>query len=50
MKITRKLAFQLTAVYLILSGLMGLGLSFEILGIITAIVALAAGILLWITS
>jgi hypothetical protein len=29
---------------------MGLGLSFEILGIITAIVALAAGILLWITS
>lgn len=50
MNISKKLALQLTAVFLILRGLMGLGLSFQILGIITAIVALAAGILLWMTS
>jgi hypothetical protein len=38
----------LLAIYLILAGLAGLGLSFPLFGIISAICALAAGILLLI--
>lgn len=50
MRITKKLAIQLAAIYLILSGLMGLGINFPLLGVITAILALAAGILLLIKA
>ena len=45
MRFDRNLAFILLAVYLILVGLIGIGLSFAPLGIIAAICALAAGIL-----
>ena len=45
MKLNRDLAFILLAVYLILVGLAGIGVSFGPLGIIAAICALAAGIL-----
>ena len=48
MRFDRDLAFILLAVYLILVGLMGLGVSFGALGIIAAICALAAGILMLI--
>ncbi len=46
MRLNKNLAMILLAVYLILAGLAGLGLSFPFLGIISAICALAAGILL----
>ncbi len=48
MKLNKNLGFILLAVYLILVGLMGIGVSFGPLGIIAAICALAAGILLLI--
>ena len=48
MRFDRDLAFILLAVFLILYGLMGLGLSFAGLGIIAALCALAAGILMLI--
>lgn len=48
MRFDRNLAFILLAVYLILVGLMGLGLSLGSLSIIAAIIALAAGILMLI--
>jgi hypothetical protein len=48
MRFDRNLSFILLAVFLILYGLMGLGVSFGSLDIIVAIVALAAGILLLI--
>lgn len=44
----RNLAMILLAVYLILVGLSGLGVSFSAMGIIQAICALAAGILILI--
>ena len=46
MKLNKKLAFQLTGIYLILSALMGLGLSFPGVDILAAVLALIAGILL----
>lgn len=46
MKLNKKLALQLLALYLILRGLMGLGLSFPGLDILAAVLALIAGILL----
>jgi hypothetical protein len=46
MKLNKKMALQLLAIYLILSGLMGLGLSFPGLDILAAVLALIAGILL----
>ena len=46
MKLNKKLALQLLAIYLILAGLMGLGLSFPGLDILAAVLALIAGILL----
>jgi hypothetical protein len=48
MRFDRDLAFILLAVYLILVGLMGLGVSLGALSIIAAILALAAGILMLI--
>jgi hypothetical protein len=48
MRFDRDLAFILLAVYLILVGLMGLGIGFAALGTIAAICALAAGILMLI--
>ena len=45
MKITDNLGDLLLAVFLLLSGLMGLGISFPFAGVITAVVALAAGVL-----
>jgi len=48
MKLNKNLAFILLAVYLILAGLGGLHVSFPYLEIITAVCALAAGILLLI--
>ena len=47
MRLNRNLAMILLAVYLILTGISGLGLfSFSAMGTITAICALAAGILI----
>ncbi len=46
MKLPKNLTNILLAVYLILVGLAALGLSFPFLNIITAICALAAGILM----
>ncbi len=48
MKLNKNLAMILLAVFLILVGLEGLGVGFSFLHIITAICALAAGILLLI--
>ncbi len=48
MRLNRNLAMILLAVFLILFGLESLGLSFPFLHIITAICALAAGILMLI--
>jgi hypothetical protein len=48
MKFDRNLGFILLAVFLILYGLMALGVSFGSLDIIVAIIALAAGVLLLI--
>ena len=48
MKLNKNLAMILLAVFLILTGLSGLHVSFPFMGIITAICALAAGILLLI--
>ncbi len=48
MKLNRNLAMILLAVFLILFGLEGIGVSFGLLHIIAAICALAAGILLLI--
>ncbi|HKJ38811.1 MAG TPA: hypothetical protein VJ972_08550 [Anaerolineales bacterium] len=48
MKLNKNLAFLLLAIYLILEGLSGLGVSFGALGIIASICALGAGILLLI--
>jgi hypothetical protein len=48
MRFNRSLAMILLAIYLILVGLSSLGVSFSGLGIITAICALAAGILILI--
>jgi len=48
MKLNKNLGMILLAVYLIIVGLQGIGLSFGPLGIIAAICALAAGILLLI--
>lgn len=45
MRFDRNLAFLLLAIYLILAGLMGLGLSFGALNILVSLIALAAGIL-----
>ena len=45
MKITKNLGDLLLAIFLLLSGLAGLGVSFPFLGLITALVALAAGVL-----
>jgi hypothetical protein len=45
MKLNKNLAMILLAVFLIVVGLEGLGMSFAILHIIAAICALAAGIL-----
>ena len=45
MKLNKNLAMILLAIYLILVGLEGLGVSFSFLPIIAAICALAAGIL-----
>lgn len=46
MSLNKKLAVQLAAIYLILSGLMGFGLSFPGLDVLAAVLALIAGILL----
>ena len=48
MKLNKNLAMILLAVYLILVGLAGLGVHFSFLPLITAICALAAGILILI--
>jgi hypothetical protein len=48
MRLNRNLGMVLLAVYLILVGLMGLGVSFGPLALIAAICAVAAGILLLI--
>ena len=48
MRLNKNLAMILLAVYLIIVGLEGLGVSFPFLPIIAAICALAAGILLLI--
>jgi len=48
MKLNKNLAMILLAVFLILFGLEGIGVHFSFLPIITAICALAAGILLLI--
>ncbi len=48
MRLNRNFAMILLAIYLILVGLAGLGLSFPLLGTIAAICALAAGILMLI--
>jgi len=46
MRLNRDLAFILLAVYLILTGLAGLGLGIPLLGTLAAICALVAGILM----
>ena len=48
MKLNKNLGMLLLAVYLIIVGLMGIGVSFGALAIIAAICALAAGVLLLI--
>ncbi len=48
MRLNRNLAMILLAIFLILVGLEGLGVSFGLLHIIAAICALAAGILILI--
>jgi hypothetical protein len=48
MKLNKNLAMILLAVYLIVVGLQGLGMTFNYLPIIAALCALAAGILLLI--
>lgn len=48
MRFNRSLAMILLAIYLILVGLSGLGLSLQGLGLIVAICALAAGVLILI--
>lgn len=48
MRFDRNLGFILLAVFLVLYGLLGLGLSFPALGTIAALCALVAGILLLI--
>ena len=48
MRFNRSLAMILLAIYLILVGLMGLGLSFSGLGTIATICALIAGLLILI--
>lgn len=48
MRLNKNLGMILLAVYLILAGLSGLGVSFAFLGLIEALCALGAGILLLI--
>ncbi|MGA7193654.1 MAG: hypothetical protein WBW94_08490 [Anaerolineales bacterium] len=48
MRLNKNLAMILLAIYLIIVGLEGLGISFSFLPIIAAICALAAGILILI--
>jgi hypothetical protein len=47
-RLTQRLGFLLLGIWLVLTGLSGLGLSFPSLGIILALLALAAGIVILI--
>jgi hypothetical protein len=47
-RLTKRISFLLLGLWLVLTGLAGLGLSFPGLGVVLALLALAAGVLILI--